>query len=56
MEAVTKKTITVEFEGTKYAISDDCTVEDLRVRLGLPNDKPVQLQFKNGRFVLICNN
>ncbi len=56
MEVITKKTITAEFEGTRYAIPDDSTIEELLVRLGLPKDKKVQLYFKNGGFVLVCNN
>ena len=56
METITKKTITVEFQGKKYAIQDDSTIEDILTRLGLPTDKTVQLQFRNGGFILICNN
>ena len=40
MEAITKKTISIEFQGKKYALSDDSTIEDLLIHLGLPKDNP----------------
>ena len=52
MEALTKKTVTVEFEGKKYALQDDDTVEDLLVQLGLPKDKQVRFQITKEGFVL----
>lgn len=56
MEAITKKRISIEFEGAEYLLPDDSTVEDLLVRLGLPRDTPVRLQSRNGGFVLARNN
>jgi len=53
MEALTKKTVTVEFEGKKYALQDDDTIEDLLVQLGLPKDKEVRFQITKEGFVLI---
>jgi len=54
MEALTKKTVTVEFEGKKYALQDDATVEDLLVQLGLPKDKQVRFQVTKEGFVLLA--
>jgi len=53
MEALTKKTVSVEFEGKKYALQDDSTVEDLLVQLGLPKDKTITFQVSKDGFVLI---
>ena len=51
MEALTKKTVSIEFEGKKYALQDHMTVEDLLVSLGLPKDKTVRLQVSHDGFV-----
>jgi len=53
MEALTKKTVSIEFEGRKYVLQDHMTVEDLLVQLGLPRDKTVRLQVSKDGFVLI---
>ena len=53
MEALTKKTVTVEFEGKKYALQEESTVEDLLVQLGLPKDKQVRFQITKEGFVLV---
>ena len=53
MEALTKKTIKVEFEGKKFALQEDATVEDLLVQLGLPKDKQVKFQVTPDGFVLV---
>lgn len=53
METVTRKTISVEFQGKKYALQDDATISDLLAYLGLPKDRPVRLEAKSGGFVLI---
>ena len=53
MEALTKKTVTLEFEGKKYALQDDDTIEDFLVQLGLPKDKEVRFQVTKEGFVLI---
>lgn len=53
METITKKTVSIEFQGKKYALSDDSTIEDLLIHLGLPKDKTVKLQAKSDGFVLI---
>jgi sulfur carrier protein ThiS len=53
METVTKKTISVEFQGKKYSLQDDSTIDDLLAYLGLPKGKPVRLESRNDCFVLI---
>ncbi|HMK32545.1 MAG TPA: hypothetical protein VK431_02850 [Nitrosopumilaceae archaeon] len=53
MEALTKKTISIEFEGKKYALEDDMTVEELLMDLGLPKDMPVMLKSTKDGFVLV---
>ena len=53
MEAITKKTVTVEFEGKKYALQEDDTVEDLLAKLELPADKHVRFQVTKEGFVLV---
>ncbi len=53
MEALTKKTVSIEFEGKKYVLQDDSTIEDLLVQLGLPKDTTIRLQVSKDGFVLI---
>lgn len=53
METVTRKTISIEFQGKKYALQDDATISDLLGHLGLPKDRAVRLESKNDGFVLI---
>ena len=53
MEALTKKTISIEFEGKKYALSDDMTIEEFLIDLGLPKDKMITLKTTNDGFVLV---
>ncbi len=53
MEAITKKSISIEFQGKKYALSDDSTIEDLLVHLGLSKDKVIRLQATRDGFALI---
>jgi len=53
MEALTKKTVSVEFEGKKYALQDDMTIEEFLIDLGLPKDKTVRLKITKDGFVLV---
>ena len=53
MEALTKKTILIEFQGKKYALPDDATIEDLLGQLGLPKEVPVRLHTTKDGFVLM---
>ena len=51
MEALIKKTISIEFEGKKYALSDDMTVEEFLIDLGLPKDRMITLKKTKDGFV-----
>jgi hypothetical protein len=53
MEAVTKKTISIEFEGKKYALQDDMMMEEFLADIGLPKDKTVTLKITKDGFVLV---
>jgi sulfur carrier protein ThiS len=53
MEAVTKKTFLIEFEGKKYALQEDMTLQDLLVQLGLPKGITARLQVSKEGFVLM---
>jgi len=53
LRAITKKTVSVEFEGKKYALSDDMTVEEFLIDLGLPKNKTVTLKATKDGFVLV---
>ena len=56
MEALTKKTVSIEYEGKKYALENDMTIEEFLMDLGLPKDKPVILKStKDGLFLKIDN-
>ena len=53
MEALTQKTVSVEFEGKKYALQDDMTMEEFLMDLGLPKDRTVRLKVTKDGFVLV---
>ena len=53
MEVLTKKTVSIEFAGKKYALSDDTTVEEFLMDLGLPKDKTITLKITKDGFVLV---
>ena len=53
MELLTKKTVSIEFEGKKYAIAEDMTIEEFLVDLGLPKDKTVTLRATKDGFVIV---
>ena len=53
MEAITKKTVTFEFDGRKYALQDDATIGSLLLQLGLAEDTPVQMKITREGFLLI---
>jgi len=53
LEALTKKTVSIEFEGRKHALSDDMTIEEFLIDLGLPKDKMVTLKKTKDGFVLV---
>jgi len=53
MEALTKKTISIEFGGKKYALCDEMTIEEFLTDLGLPKDKNVTLKMTKDGLVLV---
>jgi len=53
LEALTKKTVSLEFEGRKYALSDDMTIEQFLIDMGLPKDKTITLKITKDGFVLV---
>ncbi len=53
MEAITKKTVAVLFEGKKYALSDDITLGSILLKLGLGEDTPTIIQVTKEGLVLI---
>jgi len=53
METLTKRTVTIEFEGKKYALQEDITIEDFLTNLGLPKDMPVRLKITKDGFILV---
>jgi hypothetical protein len=53
LEVLTKKTVSIEFEGRKYALLDDITVEEFLMDLGLPKDKTITLRTTKDGFVLV---
>jgi len=60
MEALTKKTVSIEFEGRKYVIQGDITLHDFLSNLGLSSKNPITLKStKDGGLVLVvkqCTN
>jgi len=53
METITKKTVSVEFDGKKYVIPDDVTLSMFLVHLGLSEDTPVKMNATKEGFSLI---
>jgi len=53
LEVLTKKTVSIEFEGKKYALEDDVTVEEFLMDLGLPKNKTITLRTTKDGFMII---
>ena len=53
MEVLTKKTVSIEFEGKKYALADDVTIEEFLIDMGLPKEKTITLRPTKDGFVII---
>ena len=53
METITKKTVSVEFDGKKYVLPDDVTLGMFLVQLGLSEDTPVKMMTIKEGFSLI---
>ena len=56
METITKKTVSVEFDGKKYVLPDDVTLGMFLVQLGLPDETPVKMITTKEGFSLIPQN
>ncbi|MFZ0185156.1 MAG: hypothetical protein WBV92_01825 [Nitrosotalea sp.] len=53
METITKKTVSVEFEGKRYVLPDEVTIGMFLVQLGLSEDTPVKMTVTQEGFVLV---
>ena len=53
METITKKTVSVEFDGKKYVLPDDVTLGMFMLQIGLPEDTPVKIITTKEGFSLI---
>ncbi|NHI03709.1 hypothetical protein DYY67_0779 [Candidatus Nitrosotalea sp. TS] len=46
METITKKTVSIEFQGKKYTLQDDSTIDDFLMYLRLPKDQACKTRIK----------
>jgi hypothetical protein len=53
METITKKTISVEFEGKRYVLPDAVTIGMFLRDLGLSEDTPVKMTMTKEGFLLV---
>ena len=53
METITKKTVSIEYDGKKYVLPDDFTVGMFLAQIGLPEDTPVRMQTTREGFLII---
>jgi hypothetical protein len=53
METITKKTISVEYEGRTYVLPDEVTLGTILVQLGLSEDTPVRMKVTKNGFLII---
>ena len=53
METITKKTVSIEFEGKQYVLPDEVTISHFLVQLGLPEDTPVKMTVAKEGFLLV---
>ncbi len=53
METITKKTVSIEYLGQKYPVSDDLTVSSILVQIGLPEDTHVRMIPTKEGFLII---
>ena len=53
METITKKTVSVEFEGKRYVLPDEVTIGMFLVQLGLSEDTPVKMTITKEGFLLV---
>ena len=53
METITKKTVSVEFEGKMYVLPDQVTIAMILREFGLSEDTPVKMTMTKEGFLLI---
>ncbi len=53
METITKKTVSIEFEGKRHVLPDDVTIAMFLVQIGLPEDTPVIMKTVKDGFLII---
>ena len=53
METITKKTVSIEYDGKKHVLPDDVTVGMFLAQIGLPEDTPVRMQTTKEGFLII---
>ena len=53
METITKKTVSVEFDGKRYVLPDNVTIGMFLVQLGLSENTPVKIMNTKEGFSLI---
>ncbi|TRZ79418.1 MAG: hypothetical protein D4R90_03920 [Nitrosopumilales archaeon] len=53
METITKKTVSVEFDGKRYVLPDEVTLGMFLVQLGLSEDTPVKMIITKEGFLLV---
>lgn len=53
METITKKTVSIKFEGKKYTLPDDVTLGKFLVTLGLSEDTPIKMTITKEGFLLV---
>lgn len=52
LETITKKTVSIEFEGKEYVLTDEITLDMFLAQLGLPQDMPILLKPAQNGFSL----
>ena len=53
METITKKTVSVEFEGKRYVLPDAVTIAMFLAEFGLSEDTPVKMTITQEGFLLV---
>ena len=53
METITKRTVSIEFQGKKYTLSDDITIGMILAQMGLPEDTHVRMTTTKEGFLII---
>ena len=53
METITKKTVSVEFEGKRYVLPDEVTIGMFLREFGLSEDTPVKMTITKEGFLLV---